>query len=325
MSERHRGSSDDRVSSVSVVVPVYDAARTLATLLERLDRSLVASGLPFEVIAVNDGSRDESWQLIQEEASHRRWLVGIDFSRNFGQHNALLCGIRAARYDAIVTLDDDLQNPPEEIPRLLDLLASGYDVVYGSPEQEQHGVWRDIASQTTKLVLGRVLGASTARQVSGFRAFRTELRAAFDDYSGPSVNVDVLLTWATARFGATKVRHDRRQLGASNYTFRKLAAHALNMLTGFSTVPLQIASVLGFGLTAFGLILLVYVISRYVIQGVTVPGFTFLATVIVIFSGAQLFTLGVIGEYLARMHFRVMRQPSYSIRRQVGVREKNFT
>jgi glycosyltransferase involved in cell wall biosynthesis len=325
MSERHRGSSDDRVSSVSVVVPVYDAARTLGTLLERLDRALVASGLPFEVIAVNDGSRDESWQLIQEEASHRPWLVGIDLSRNFGQHNALLCGIRAARYEAIVTLDDDLQNPPEEIPRLLDLLASGYDVVYGSPEQEQHGLWRDVASQTTKLVLGEVLGASTARQVSGFRAFRTELRAAFDDYSGPSVNVDVLLTWATARFGATKVRHDPRQLGASSYTFRKLAAHAMNMLTGFSTVPLQVASVLGFGLTAFGLVLLIYVISRYVIQGVTVPGFTFLATVIVIFSGAQLFTLGVIGEYLARMHFRVMRQPSYSIRRQVGVSEKHFT
>jgi glycosyltransferase involved in cell wall biosynthesis len=325
MSERHRGSSDDRVSSISVVVPVYDAARTLGILLERLDRALAASGLPFEVIAVNDGSRDESWQLIQEEASHRPWLVGIDLSRNFGQHNALLCGIRASRYEAIVTLDDDLQNPPEEIPRLLDLLASGYDVVYGSPEQEQHGLWRDVASQTTKLVLGEVLGASTARQVSGFRAFRTELRAAFDDYSGPSVNLDVLLTWATARFGATKVRHDPRQLGASSYTFRKLAAHALNMLTGFSTVPLQIASVLGFGLTAFGLLLLVYVISRYVIQGVTVPGFTFLATVIVIFSGAQLFTLGVIGEYMARMHFRVMRQPSYSIRRRVGVSEKNFT
>jgi len=325
MSERHRGSSDDRVSSVSVVVPVYNAARTLRTLLERLDRALAASGLPFEVIAVNDGSRDESWQVIQEEASHRPWLVGIDLSRNFGQHNALLCGIRAARHEAIVTLDDDLQNPPEEIPRLLGLLASGYDVVYGSPEHEQHGLWRDIASQTTKLVLGEVLGASTARQVSGFRAFRTELRAAFDDYSGPSVNVDVLLTWATARFGATKVRHDPRQLGASSYTFRKLAAHALNMLTGFSTVPLQVASVLGFGLTAFGLVLLIYVISRYVIQGVTVPGFTFLATVIVIFSGAQLFTLGVIGEYLARMHFRVMRQPSYSIRRQVGVSEKNFT
>jgi glycosyltransferase involved in cell wall biosynthesis len=325
MSERGTRSLDDRVSSVSIVVPVYDGSQTLAALLDRIERTLVGIGLPFEVIAVNDGSRDDSWRVIQEETSRRPWLVGIDLSRNFGQHNALLCGIRAAHYETVVTLDDDLQNPPEEIPRLLDLLASGYDVVYGSPEQERHGFWRDMASQVTKLVLGKVLGAETARQVSGFRALKTDLRSAFDDYSGPSVNLDVLLTWATTRFGAVKVRHDPRQLGASNYTFRKLTAHALNMLTGFSTVPLQMASVLGFALTAFGLVLLVFVMTRYVVQGVTVPGFTFLATVIVIFSGAQLFTLGVIGEYLARMHFRVMRQPSYSIRRQVGADGRSIT
>jgi glycosyltransferase involved in cell wall biosynthesis len=325
MSQTRGLAPDTRATSVSIVIPVFNGARTLHALLDRLERSLVQAGLTFEVVVVNDGSRDESWELIQEEASHRSWLVGIDLTRNFGQHNALLCGIRAAHHDVIVTIDDDLQNPPEEIPKLLGLLASRYDVVYGSPEREQHQLWRDVASQTTKLVLGQMLGASTARQVCGFRAFRTELRAAFDDFSGPAVNIDVLLTWATTRFGATKVRHEPRQLGVSNYTFRKLVAHALNMLTGFSTVPLRVASVLGFGLSAFGVVLLVYIIVRYVVQGVTVPGFTFLATVIVIFSGAQLFTLGVIGEYLAKMHFRVMRQPSYLIRREVATREESLS
>ncbi len=318
-------SLDGRASSVSVVVAVYNAAQSLHALLERLERSLGPTGLTFEVILVNDGSRDESWSLIQEEVQRRSWLVGVDLFRNFGQHNALLCGIRAARHEVIVTMDDDLQNPPEEIPRLLDLLASGRDVVYGSPEQDQHGFWRDMASQTTKIVLGRALGASTARQVCGFRVFRTELRGAFEDYSGPSVNLDVLLTWATTRFDSVRVRHDPRQFGSSNYTFGKLAAHALNMLTGFSTVPLQIASVLGFGLTLFGIVLLTVVIARYLINGVMVPGFTFLASVIVIFSGAQLFTLGVIGEYLARMHFRIMRQPSYAVRREVRAPAKSFT
>jgi glycosyltransferase involved in cell wall biosynthesis len=325
MTQREAQTPESRVSSISVVVAVYNAAQTLHALLERLERSLAATGLPFEVILVNDGSRDESWSLIQDESVSRPWLVGIDLFRNFGQHNALLCGIRAARHGTIVTMDDDLQNPPEEIPRLIEVLEAGRDVVYGAPAQEQHGFWRDMASQTTKIVLGGALGASTARQVCGFRAFRTELRAAFDDYSGPSVNVDVLLTWATAKFGSVRVRHDPRQFGASNYTFGKLAAHALNMLTGFSTVPLQIASVLGFGLTLFGVFLLMFVIARYLINGVMVPGFTFLASVIVIFSGAQLFTLGVIGEYLARMHFRVMRQPSYSIRRELRAAEKSFT
>lgn len=325
MSQSRERAPVSRVSSVSVVVAVYNAALSLRPLLERLERSLAAMGRPFEVILVNDGSRDGSWSLIQEESVSRPWLVGIDLFRNFGQHNALLCGIRAARHETIVTMDDDLQNPPEEIPRLIEMLEAGRDVVYGSPAQEQHGFWRDMASQTTKIVLGRALGASTARQVCGFRAFRTELRAAFDDYSGPSVNLDVLLTWATTRFGSIKVRHDPRAFGASNYSFGKLAAHALNMLTGFSTVPLQIASFLGFGLTLFGVVLLVFVIARYLIHGVMVPGFTFLASVIVIFSGAQLFTLGVIGEYLARMHFRIMRQPSYSIRRELRAPEKSFT
>jgi undecaprenyl-phosphate 4-deoxy-4-formamido-L-arabinose transferase len=308
--------------SISVVVAVYNAAASLEPLVTRLAASLGQLGVPFEVILVNDGSRDASWSMIERFAAERLWLVGIDLSRNFGQHNALLCGIRAARHEAVITLDDDLQNPPEEIPALVAALTPDVDVVYGSPAQEQHGVWRDMASQTTKLVLGGVLGASTARQVSGFRIFRTPLRDAFQDYSGPSVNLDVLLTWATTRFKAIKVAHAPRQFGASNYTFIKLVAHALNMLTGFSTLPLQIASVIGFALTAFGVFLLVLVIARYLIQGVIIPGFTFLASVIVIFSGAQLFTLGVIGEYLARMHFRVMRQPSYAVRRAVSAGEQ---
>jgi undecaprenyl-phosphate 4-deoxy-4-formamido-L-arabinose transferase len=305
--------------SLSVVIAVYNAARSLDPLIERLAHSLRAMGRPFEVILVNDGSRDESWSIIERSAAVRPWLVGIDLSRNFGQHNALLCGIREARHSVIVTMDDDLQNPPEEIAPLVAALA-GHDVVYGSPAHEQHGLLRDLASQTTKLVLGGLLGAATARQVCGFRAFRTELRDAFEDYSGPSVNLDVLLTWATTNFTAIKLRHAPRSFGDSNYTFTKLLAHALNMMTGFSTVPLKVASVLGFALTLFGCVLLIYVIARYLIQGGVVPGFTFLASVIVIFSGAQLFTLGVIGEYIARMHLRIMRQPSYAIRRTVGVR-----
>jgi len=308
--------------SISVVIAVYNAAASLRPLLDRLGGALNRAGAPFEVVLVNDGSRDDSWSVIESEAAVRPWVRGIDLSRNFGQHNALLCGIRAARREIIVTMDDDLQNPPEAVPTLVAALGPGVDVVYGSPAEEQHGLWRDIASQTTKLVLGGVLGASTARQVCGFRAFRTELRDAFQDYSGPSVNVDVLLTWATTRFTAIRIEHAARQFGSSNYTFAKLAAHALNMLTGFSTLPLQIASVLGFALTAFGVFLLGLVIVRYLVQGVVIPGFTFLASVIVIFSGAQLFTLGVIGEYLARMHFRIMRQPSYAVRRAVGAGEQ---
>jgi undecaprenyl-phosphate 4-deoxy-4-formamido-L-arabinose transferase len=234
--------------------------------------------------------------------------------RNYGQHNALLAGIRSARFAVTVTMDDDLQHPPEELPKLVAALAEELDVVYAPPEQEQHGILRDLASIITKTALQSAMGAKTARQASAWRVFRTRLRDAFEDYRSPLTSIDVLLTWGTARFGVCTLRHDARAAGNSNYTFAKLVRHAFNMMTGFSVLPLQIASVTGFAFTLFGLGVLGYVLVRYVIQGSAVQGFPFLASIIAIFSGAQLFSLGIIGEYLARMHFRIMEKPVYCVR-----------
>jgi undecaprenyl-phosphate 4-deoxy-4-formamido-L-arabinose transferase len=239
---------------------------------------------------------------------------GIDLMRNYGQHNALLAGVRAVRYAITVTMDDDLQHPPSELPKLLASLAEGYDVVYGTPENEQHGLWRDLASQMTKFVLQGAMGAETARRVSALRAFRTPIREAFKDYRGHYVSIDVLLTWGSNRFTAISVRHEPRLAGRSNYTLRKLATHALNMMTGFSTLPLQAASLIGFAFTLLGVLTLLYVVGRYLLQGEVVPGFPFLASTIALFSGAQLFALGIMGEYLARMHYGIMQKPPYVIR-----------
>jgi undecaprenyl-phosphate 4-deoxy-4-formamido-L-arabinose transferase len=243
---------------------------------------------------------------------------GIDLMRNYGQHNALLCGIRAARHEVVVTMDDDLQHPPEELPKLLAQLDEGWDVVYGTPLAEQHGFLRDMASRITKLALQSAMGAETARHVSAFRVFRTQLRDAMSSYRSQHVSIDVLLTWGSTRFATVTVRHDPRRIGTSNYTFRRLVTHALNMLTGFSTFPLQLASLSGFAFTLFGIGVLVYVVVRYLVQGTSVPGFPFLASMIAIFSGAQLFALGIIGEYLSRMHFRMMERPPYTVRATVG-------
>ncbi|HEX6512897.1 MAG TPA: glycosyltransferase, partial [Chloroflexota bacterium] len=156
-----------------------------------------------------------------------------------------------------------------------------------------------------------------ARHVGPFRAFRTHLRQAFHDYSGPYVNIDVLLSWATERFGAVSVPHHVRRSGKSSYGFGKLLRHAFNMITGFSSLPLQLASFVGFVFTVFGGVILVMVVTRALVQGVTVPGFPFLASIIAIFSGAQMFALGMIGEYLSRMHFKLMEMPSYTVREAV--------
>jgi undecaprenyl-phosphate 4-deoxy-4-formamido-L-arabinose transferase len=308
----------ERSIEISAVVPVYRSAPILPELHRRLTDALGEIADRYEIILVEDGGGDASWEVIEGLAARDHHVRGVRMSRNYGQHNALLCGIRAATYGVIVTLDDDLQNPPEEIGKLIAMLDGGADVVYGTPTDEQHGFLRDQSSRITKLALQSAMGAETARNVSAFRAFRTRVRDAFSTYRGPYVSIDVLLTWGTTRFSHVAVLHDPRRVGTSNYTVRKLITHAFNMMTGFSTLPLQVASLIGFLFTLFGFGILVYVLISYMTNGSVVPGFAFLASLIAIFSGAQLFALGIIGEYLARMHFRSMDRPTYLVREVTG-------
>ncbi len=306
--------NDTLPTGISVIVPVYNSERTLLDLVARLKAVLSTIAQGYEIILVNDGSRDGSWTVIEQLCTVHTEVRAFDMMRNYGQHNALLCGIRFARYDKLVTLDDDLQNPPEEIPKLLAKLDDGYDVVYGKPREMKHGLLRNLASLITKAVLQKAMGAETARSISAFRAFRTPLRDAFATYRSPFVSIDVLLTWGTTRFAAVEVNHDARVIGHSNYTVRKLFTHALNMVTGFSTWPLQLASFIGFAFTLFGMCVMMFVLASYFVRGTKMQGFTFLASVISIFSGAQLFALGIMGEYMARLHFRTMERPTYTVR-----------
>jgi undecaprenyl-phosphate 4-deoxy-4-formamido-L-arabinose transferase len=298
---------------LSVVIPAYHSAETLAELVARLARVLPGLAPDFEVIFVNDGSRDKTWPVIRALAAEHKFVRGINLMRNYGQHNALLCGIRAARFDRTITMDDDLQHPPESLPALVGALTPDVDAVYASPDQAQHGLWRNLASFVTKLALRNSMGGAVARRVSAWRIFRTNVREAFATYGSPYVSIDVLLTWGTTKFSAISLRHAPRARGESNYTALSLLRHALNMMTGFSTAPLRFANIVGLVFTVFGGLVLVYVVGRYLIQGSSVAGFPFLASIIAIFAGAQLFALGIIGEYLARMHGRLMERPTYVV------------
>jgi undecaprenyl-phosphate 4-deoxy-4-formamido-L-arabinose transferase len=304
--------------SISVVIPVYNSKDSLPLLIQRLEIVLLQTTADYEIILINDGSHDESWDVISKLVLEHDNVTGINLMRNYGQHNALLCGIRKAGFEIIVTIDDDLQNPPEEIPKLIDKLEEGFDVVYGVPHQEQHGIFRNLASQLTKLALQNVMGVESARNISSFRVFRSLVRDAFSNFQGPYISLDVLLTWGTSRFTSLPVKHEMRKEGKSNYTSLMLVSHAFNVITGFSTLPLQLSSVVGFLFTLFGVGIFVYVIGRFLILGYSVPGFPFLASIIAIFSGVQLFALGMIGEYLARVHFRTMDKPAYTIRESLN-------
>lgn len=298
--------------SISIVAPVYNSAATLGELVQRLEAVLPTVCQDYEIILVNDGSQDDSWEQILSLAGEHPRVHGLNLMRNYGQHNALLCGVRASQGEVIITLDDDLQHPPEEIPKLLDKLAEGFDVVYGVPEKLPHSWWRNLFSQATKRVLAFAMGVPNLRDVSAFRAFRGRLRRAFAEYRSPNVQVDVLLSWGAARFTTVLVREDPRKTGQSGYTFGKLVKYTLTILTGFSTAPLRFTSMVGFLFTFMGIGVFIYVLAIYFLVG-SIPGFPFLASLISIFSGTQLFALGIIGEYLARVFDRSMDRPAYII------------
>jgi len=284
-------------------------------LVERLNKSLPAFAKKYEVILVNDGSPDGSWEVIERLAKKYKWVRGIRLMRNYGQHNATLCGVRLARYEVTVTMDQDLQHPPEAIPLLLAELDKGYDVAYGSPRKLPQGLVRNLLTANIKRILASIMGVQSVRNISAFRAFRTRLREAFENFRSPTMIVDVLLSWGTTRF--TSVQVDIAEARFSNYNFTALVRAALLILIGFSTKPLRLASWIGFIMTLFGLGVFVYVVIIYFTLG-SLPGFPFLASIIALFSGAQLFALGIFGEYLARMFDRSMDRPAYIIHETAG-------
>lgn len=298
---------------VSVVVPVYKSAEYLSMLVERIDEALGHIGA-YEVVLVDDGSPDSTWSVIERICETRPQVRGLRLGRNYGQHSALVAGLREAQFPVVATIDDDLQNPPEEIPRLVHALNErGLDVIYGVPENVEQSLFRRSAGRITRLALASGLGVENAPDVSSFRVFRTSLRDAFASDIGTNVSLDALLTWGSARFGSETVVHNPRVVGTSHYSFGKLLRFAVDTTTGYSVVPLQFASILGFLTSAFGFVVLIYVVLRPMLTGQSVQGFPFIASTIAIFSGVQLLTLGVLGEYLARMHFRIMRKPTYIV------------
>jgi len=301
--------------NISIVVPVYRGETLVGPLIERMGKFLPTVSRKYEVILVNDGSPDNSWDIIERLAQKYKWVRGVRLMRNYGQHNATLCGARLARYDVTITMDQDLQHPPEEIPVLLAELEKGFDVVYGSPRKLPQGIIRNFLTANIKRILANIMGIGSVKNISAFRAFRTHLRSAFENFQSPAMIIDVLLSWGTTRF--TSVEVNIAGTNSSNYNFIGLVKAALLILTSYSTRPLRLASWIGFVMTLFGLGVFVYVLTMYFTLG-SLPGFPFLASIIALFSGAQLFTLGIFGEYLARMFDRSMDRPAYIIQQMVG-------
>jgi undecaprenyl-phosphate 4-deoxy-4-formamido-L-arabinose transferase len=305
---------------VSVVIPVYRGAQTLPLLVPRLLSVLDETGRDYEVILVDDGSQDGSWGVIRGlHEAHPDRLVAVRLMRNFGQHNALMAGFRHTRGALVVTMDEDLQHPPEEIPRLLEAIeARELDLLYGTYGEKRHSRFRNLGSGLINAFFRLVFRLPVT--VTAFRVIRRELLECIFSYTLNYTFVDGHLAWNTDRVGEVEVTHHPRAAGRSGYSLAKLVLLALNLFTNFSLLPLQAVTLWGLTVAGVGLAAALYYLFKYFVHGIGVPGYASTIIAVLVLGGTQLLAAGIMGEYLGRILLNVNRRPQYSVRQVLGSR-----
>lgn len=298
---------------LSVVVPVYNGAATVGNLVGALQDLTVEGGL--EIILVYDASPDNSLAVCRELAATAKIPVTvIEHSRNYGEHNAVMTGYRHVRGRYVITMDDDLQNPPEEVVRLYDACRlGGHDVVYSFYARKQHEGWRNLGSRFNSWLAGVLMDKPRGLYLSSFRCIARFVADAIGRYEGPFPYVDGLILQVTQRIGTLEVRHLPRAEGRSNYTLARLIRLWSAMALGFSVIPLRISALIGLLAAGAGLIALIGVMIE-AIFGNTPSGWASTMAVILLISGVQLVMLGVVGEYLGRLYLTASRAPQATVK-----------
>ena len=308
---------------LSIVIPCYKTNIGIVALVNEIKAAL-GNNLHYELILVNDGSPDETWKYIEDVCLRNNNFIGLNLSKNFGQHNALLFGILESKGKFIVTMDDDLQNPPSEILKLYRFISQNeYDIVYGVPEKEKHGIVRNFLSVFLKFFFELIFKINHISDTSSFRIFNSYLTNAFRHYNGKSVDIDSLLMWGTNNIGTLTVEHLERQFGKSNYNYIKLISYAKKMLISMSTKPLRLITIIGVSVSFFGFLILCYILFGYLFLDRQVLEFTFISSLITIFSGTILLCIGIIGEYLAHIYFRQMGMPYAVLKKRISKENNN--
>jgi dolichol-phosphate mannosyltransferase/undecaprenyl-phosphate 4-deoxy-4-formamido-L-arabinose transferase len=298
----------------SIIVPVYNAQQTLAELCSRI-KAVFTETLKheFEIILVNDSSRDTSWGVMRRLHQEDNRIKIINLARNYGQHSAIYCGLQHFRGDYVILMDDDLQNPPEEIPKLIQAMASDteLDVVFGSYNSKKHNLVRRAGSQ----LIGRV-GASIAKRdprikFTSFRIIKAKVARDMATIQVYRPRIGGLIMQCTNRIGTTPVEHHPRQYGKSGYSFSRLYRDFLSIIIGSSTLPLKLISTFGLIVAVLSMLSAVVLVIRHFIHGSSVAGWTSMMVAISFFSGFILFSLGIIGEYLIRILMEAKKNPVY--------------
>ena len=296
-----------------MVIPVFNEAENLGVLYARLTKVMHSLDGSHEIIFVDDGSTDDSFNILEALCGQDNHVRAIQLTRNFGQHPAVMAGLDSAQGEVIVTIDADLQNPPEEIPKLLNKLDEGYEVVFGILTHRKHSFLRNAGSAFTKKVLAEILPTGMTN-LSAFRALRSYVAENLKLFSERSKFLDGLICWMGYKIGTVDVQHQKRFAGKTKYNLFKLIRLWFDLVVSLTDIPLKFATYAGAGLGSISLLLALFYVIRYFITGFSVPGFATTVILITVFAGIQLFCLGILGEYIGRMNVEVKRKPDYIIR-----------
>jgi glycosyltransferase involved in cell wall biosynthesis len=299
--------------TLSIVIPVYRGAKTVGPLVDALSALNVPGG--HEIILVNDGSPDDSRAVCRELLRTARLpLTVVDLARNFGEHNAVMAGLQQARGAWIITMDDDLQNPPSEVLRLLEhAQRSGHEAIYTRYETKEHAAWRNLGSRFTNRVANLLLDKPKGLYLSSFRCLSAFVAENVVRYAGPFPYVDGLVLQVTQSIDCIEVKHLPRTDGSSTYTLRRLIRLWLNMFINFSVMPLRLSTLTGIALSVIGALASVSVLAEAMFRN-TPPGWGSLMAAVLLLSGVQLLILGLVGEYLGRLHLTMNGKPQFIIK-----------
>jgi len=307
---------------LSVVLPVKDEAPVIPDLIARLTSALEALGESWEVILVDDGSRDSSWALLEDAANHDERIRAIRFSRNFGHQIALSAGLRLASGDAVVTMDSDLQHPPELIGSLLARAAEGYDVVYAvRSATDTEGWFKRESARLFYWLFGRLTALDLPQAGGDFRYMSRRVVDALLTMPERHRFLRGMTSWVGFEQAMVEYERQPRAAGSSKYTLRKMLAFGWDAVVSFSSLPLRVASVLGLVISFLGLLYLAYVVAVRLFTEQAVAGWTSVVAAVIVLGGVQLLCLGIIGQYLGRVFDEIKARPLYLVAEDTSRRD----
>lgn len=308
------------VKKVSFVIPCYRSEKTLSRVVAEIQEKMKwLAQYEYDIFLVNDCSPDDTFKVIKELAKEHKNIKGIDFARNFGQHSALMAGLRHSDGDYVVCLDDDGQTPADEADKLLDKLEEGYDAVYAKYEHKRHSTFRNLGSRLNEVMARIMLGKPKNLYVSSYFAVKRFVVEDMVRYENSYPYVIGLVLRSTQKIANVPVSHREREEGISGYTFKKLIGLWFNGFTAFSVKPLRIATVIGAGSAAVGFCYGIYTIIKRLFNPAVPMGFSSTMSAIVFFGGMIMLMLGLIGEYIGRIYISLNNSPQYVIREKINI------